>query len=154
MEITVDANVLANASDESSSNYMDAISLLAVILHKKHKIVLDHEKEIFKEYRKFVPPKFGAFTKKWLEEMSWSRFEFRSSKLNNSVKTIISKMTFDRSDIKYLGVCLNSSDKTMISEDGRSFHSEDFHALIPEIITIVEFSNFSNLKTKEALGKL
>lgn len=117
--IVLDTWVLEKASSQAqtdieSAEFFKSIELLSRIYNKCHRIILDYDGEIEKEYEKHAKD----FSKRWLVRMSilQDKIKFRGR--------ASMKINMDPDDKKFIEVAVNSPDRIVISGDSDFFDDE------------------------------
>ena len=116
---TIDTWVLYRAGGYD----MPALELLHRILRKNNYLLLDHEENIEKEYRKCfnfyrnVSPQACKALEKWFADIISKAVKYFSGILEDRHERALTKRRFDRDDWAFVAVCARGNDKILVSEE-------------------------------------
>lgn len=116
-EWVVDTWVLATCHSVDCDDCLDCLKFLTN-LESKGKLCLDHEGEIYKEYKPYIRPRTPVFW--WWKRMTEQagHFSFWSNSLTARHEMgLMGNLKFDNDDIKFVGVASRSKDKIIVSGD-------------------------------------
>ncbi len=116
MNWVIDTNILIFASNVNEEKYFNAVEFVLDV-RKNHSIVIDHKREIVKEYNKKL--KNNPFYKKWWKHMisTKGKIAFHDSKIPSYHKNKLENLKFHNDDLLFVGVASNSCDKLLVTED-------------------------------------
>lgn len=112
MNLVLDANVFASVCNTN----LKAYKFMNYILDDDNiYIVIDNEKEILKEYQKFLDE--NRFLYIWFMEMNQrKKFGKYSKKLHKKVHKNLTDLSFHPKDFKFVGVAIQSKSKYIVIE--------------------------------------
>lgn len=152
-EWTIDTWVLYKAAE----GCQNAIDLLYYIRLFKHKITLDHENHIFKEYDrclKRIDRNIKEYTMKnivkyWHSNIFSNKLiNYYSGQLDKKHKRKFNSLKFDTSDWPFVAVCISSFNKKLIAEE--SDYTKDVIEYLSksEDISILKINDCLNILSK------
>jgi len=120
IDFVVDTWVLATCHESNSDDSLDAIGLLHALLNS-HRIVLDLEGDIEREYKPYIwmGGKGGIVSTWWRKMMRrGDKFYYLSNTVPSHHKSHLrDKLGFDSSDLKFVGVASRTTSGYLIAEE-------------------------------------
>lgn len=116
-EWVVDTWVLATCHDTDCGDCIDCLGFLTN-LEREGKLCLDHEGDIFEEYKPYIKPRTPVFW--WWYKMigQVGHLCYQSNSLaGKHERRLVKNLNFDSDDIKFVGVASRSGDKIIVSGD-------------------------------------
>lgn len=120
IDFVVDTWVLATCHESQSEDSLDAIALLYALL-RSHRLVLDSEGDIEKEYKPYIWMKGnGGIVSVWWRKMMrrGGKFYYLSNTVPSNHKSHLrDKLGFDSSDLKFVGVASRTHLGYLVAEE-------------------------------------
>lgn len=150
IDIVIDTNVLAHASNPQEKRRAHAVSLISRLLDGSTHLCVDEgfrESEssngshIFAEYRRLLPP--GSLGRAFVAKLAGSqRIKQLPRKAATSASQKINQLIAKRTDLLFVCVAYNSAEKLLISHDFVDFQLKKRKLIGKELgVAIVEAAN-------------
>ncbi len=124
-EWVIDTQILEIASAGDDPLTLPAAALLHAIL-ERHYLALDAEQEIFAEYSRHL--RRGTLAAEWWRQLTLrGKLVSRSNKLTNAQRRALTRLKFDTTDWKFVGVASRTPSRLLVAEESDHWQPDVAH---------------------------